>query len=286
MFERNIPEQKMLDREPDFPSLDTPPPEKSPGRRQHQLMVGSLLLLLIALGMLLYNDRDFWFPETQEAEDTLPGPASTGSVQDAAQAAGTAPHVAKKRSASRAQVQSPSPADPPAVTAIRTVLPPLQVEVVAGNIHNPVHPGTNSVHVELLPGTAAQTSAQPSAQAPSQPINGTPGSEAPDTTAAVTSNAAENVHMSADTSAVVSHTVKPGYPVLARQMQVQGSVTLQALINKDGSIQDLHILSGPPILASAAREAVRQWRFKPHYQGAEAVETLAKITVNFTISTN
>jgi periplasmic protein TonB len=61
---------------------------------------------------------------------------------------------------------------------------------------------------------------------------------------------------------------------------------LQALIGRDGLIQDLHILSGPPILANAAQEAVRQWHFKPHYEGAEAVETQARITVNFTISTN
>ena len=80
--------------------------------------------------------------------------------------------------------------------------------------------------------------------------------------------------------------VRPNYPLLARQMKVQGSVILQALISKDGNIQTLHVVSGPPILANAALEAVRQWHFKPHYQGTEAVETEAKITVNFTISTN
>jgi len=80
--------------------------------------------------------------------------------------------------------------------------------------------------------------------------------------------------------------VQPGYPTLARQMKVQGSVVLRAFIGRDGLIQDLHVVSGPPILASAAEEAVKQWHFKPHYVGAEAVETQAKITVNFTISTN
>ena len=69
-------------------------------------------------------------------------------------------------------------------------------------------------------------------------------------------------------------------------MKVQGSVILQALISRDGKIQDLHVFSGPPILAGAAQEAVSSGDFKPHYQGAEAVETQAKITVNFTISTN
>jgi protein TonB len=92
--------------------------------------------------------------------------------------------------------------------------------------------------------------------------------------------------MSADTTEVVSHSVKPDYPLLARQMKVQGSVILQALIGRDGLIQDLRVLGGPPILANAAQEAVKQWHFKPHYQGIDAVETQARITVNFTISTN
>jgi protein TonB len=85
---------------------------------------------------------------------------------------------------------------------------------------------------------------------------------------------------------MVTSTVKPSYPMLARQMKVQGSVILQALIGKDGAIQNLRVVSGPHILASAAQDAVRQWHFKPHVEGAEAVETQAKITVNFTISTN
>jgi protein TonB len=92
--------------------------------------------------------------------------------------------------------------------------------------------------------------------------------------------------MSADASAIVTSPVKPSYPMLARQMKVQGSVILLALIGKDGIIQNLRVVSGPHILASAAQDAVRQWHFKPHMEGAEAVETQAKITVNFTISTN
>jgi len=94
------------------------------------------------------------------------------------------------------------------------------------------------------------------------------------------------VQMSAGASAIVTNSVKPSYPLLARQMKVQGSVILQALIGKDGIIQNLRVVSGPRILASADEDAVRQWHFKPHLEGREAVETQAKITVNFTISTN
>ena len=91
--------------------------------------------------------------------------------------------------------------------------------------------------------------------------------------------------MSADTAHVLERPVDPSYPMLARQMKVQGSVILQALIGTDGLIQDLHVLSGPTILSSAAQEAVKQWRFKPYLQNGQPVETEAKITVNFTIST-
>jgi protein TonB len=272
MFARKMFDSKTLE-----PASDASPSRRPAGSRQHQLMVGSLVLLLAALGMLLYNDRDFWFPDTQEveAEQGLPGPAlaASGTPTRASEAA----HAAKKHSNAKPQTAKDTAgpaADPPPVTAVRTALPPLQVEVVAGNVHNTLRSGTNSVRVDLQPGSPLQTLAAPPPAATSE------------TAAGVTSNAAENVQISADTSEVVSHTVRPGYPLLARQMKVQGSVILQALVNRDGSIQDLHILSGPPILASAAREAVRQWRFKPHYQGAEPVETLAKITVNFTISTN
>jgi protein TonB len=83
----------------------------------------------------------------------------------------------------------------------------------------------------------------------------------------------------------VSRSVKPDYPVLAKQMKVQGAVVLQALIDKGGNIQELHVVSGPAILANAAEEAVKQWHFKPYYQQGQAVETEARITVNFTIST-
>jgi protein TonB len=84
----------------------------------------------------------------------------------------------------------------------------------------------------------------------------------------------------------VTVSVPPNYPLLAREMKVQGAVSLRALISREGNIQELQILSGPGILATAAREAVKQWHFKPYLQDGQAVETQARITVNFTISTN
>jgi len=299
------------------PKTDRPLLVAAPRRRfdskQNRLMIGALALLLVALGLILYNDRDFWFPEAQEADGVLDQPeqvqpavavppmaapkASTAVRKPAATAniKPTAPSVARAAAAktvtakkdhhaqgsTQAQQSAPvvaavplsaPPVAEPVATTTRTVLPPLEVEVVAGDSHQTVRPGTNSVRVDLQAGAPAQATADPFV--------------APETTAGVTNKAAEHVQLSAGTAAVVTRSVKPNYPLLARQMKVQGSVILQALIGRDGLIQGLHVLSGPPILANAAEEAVKQWHFKPHYQGSEAVETLAQITVNFTISTN
>jgi len=261
-------------------------------RKQRRMMVIALALLLVALGFVLYRDRDFWFPETQEAEEQpLPQPQQTASASAnkatktaVAQPSLPAPVAHKnshrgkpqpKGSAPSESASQDSDAPPMSATTTRTVLPPLEVEVVAGDFHRTVHPGTTSVRVDLQPGSPAQQVAAPPAV-----------SAYTDTASRVTSNAAERVQMSSGTAEVVSRPVRPDYPLLARQMKVQGSVILQVLIGRDGLIQNLHVLSGPPILAGAAEEAVKQWHFKPHYQGGDAVETQARITVNFTISTN
>jgi TonB family protein len=262
---------------------------RTPDPKQRSLMVAALVLLLAGLGVSLYHYREFWFPETEEADSDQPAvstPAGTLPTQPTAVAGKTTSSAAGSSAANSATSNSKrravtakaeknivvNAAAPSMATATttRTVLPPLEVEVVAGDSHRTIRPGNNSLRVDLQPGTPAQA-------------DGPVGAE---TAASVTSNAAERVQISRGTTDVVSRPVKPDYPLLARQMKVQGSVILQALISKNGTIQDLRVVSGPPILAAAAQDAVRQWHFKPHYQGSEAVETQAKITVNFTISTN
>jgi protein TonB len=59
------------------------------------------------------------------------------------------------------------------------------------------------------------------------------------------------------------HSVPPVYPDLARQAGIEGTVRLKAIIGKDGAPQDLKVLSGESVLADAAFEAVRQWRYQP-----------------------
>ena len=78
--------------------------------------------------------------------------------------------------------------------------------------------------------------------------------------------------------------VNPVYPPLARQARIQGTVILQAQISKDGSIENLQLISGHPMLAPAAIEAVKQWKYKPYLLNGEPVEVDTQVQVNFTLS--
>ncbi len=78
--------------------------------------------------------------------------------------------------------------------------------------------------------------------------------------------------------------IQPNYPPLARQARIQGTVVLQAEISKEGTIQNLQLISGHPMLAPAAIEAVKQWRYKPYLLNGEPVAVETQVVVNFTLS--
>jgi protein TonB len=76
--------------------------------------------------------------------------------------------------------------------------------------------------------------------------------------------------------------VSPQYPAIARTARVQGTVVLQATISKDGTIQNLRVVSGPPLLRQAALDAVLSWRYRPYLLNGEpvAVETTVNVVFN------
>jgi protein TonB len=77
---------------------------------------------------------------------------------------------------------------------------------------------------------------------------------------------------------------RPVYPPLARQARIQGTVRLTAVIAKDGTIQELQVVNGHPLLVPAALEAVKQWVYQPTLLNGEPVEVITQIDVNFTLS--
>lgn len=80
------------------------------------------------------------------------------------------------------------------------------------------------------------------------------------------------------------HDVTPQYPTEAGRSRLEGTVVLMAVIGKDGSVRDVRVESGLPLLAQAAIDAVKQWRYKPYLSDGEPVEVDSRITINFTLS--
>ena len=82
-------------------------------------------------------------------------------------------------------------------------------------------------------------------------------------------------------SARLIQRIEPVYPEAALQTHVQGEVELEALVGKDGSVQQLKLLSGDPELAAAAADAIRHWRFRPYQSDGQFVEFSTRLSVDF-----
>jgi TonB family protein len=78
--------------------------------------------------------------------------------------------------------------------------------------------------------------------------------------------------------------VSPVYPPLARQARIQGTVILKVQISNSGDVEKLQLISGHPMLAPAAIEAVKQWKYKPYLLNGEPVAVETNVTVNFALS--
>jgi len=255
MFQDETQPENQLERSTPLPSQ---PASQAPEVQRKRMLI-ALGILLAALAAVVLKDWDFWFPPTGEAQEATVRSKSKGMAAATANTPAT-----PKREHKPAKSTAPATVEAPfSASTERAALPPLQVEVVAGNRHTNVPAKSNAIHLDVDSGSTSSASATN-----------------------VQVSAGDHVQLSPQTAQSVSVSVPPDYPLLARQMKVQGAVRLQALISRDGTIQELQILSGPSILATAAREAVKQWHFKPYIQNGQPVETQARITVNFTISTN
>lgn len=219
-----------------------------------------LLILLLAGAAFLFRDRLSRFTQVFTSE-----PATV--TQNPSEAKNPQPPVPQPKLKPRKLADTERPSSTNSATNEPVAHPTISVEVMyPGGQRRTIYPRDATINLDLG-GSKPRTSppAQPAAAA---------------TTAA---NAAEQV--SADAPEVLSRPSKPVYPPLAEQMKVEGSVILQVNIDKNGTILDTQVLSGPAILAAAAQEAVRQWRFRPRYKNGAPIETKAHVVVNFTIST-
>ena len=222
-------------------------------RAQSRRMLFALILLMIAIAVVAYRDREFLF----EAEPgTAQQAASSQTPTPAAQVSETrtpSQPVAPSNADATAPAQKAATVDAnPSTPAVQAVAP-----VVAPKAKSP-----QKVAAKPAPVVHKQASVDSSA-------------------AAVTAQAAQRSRVAEVT--VVQEPSTALFPRLDQRTKVEGSVELQALVGTDGTIQELHVMRGPAVLGSAAREAVMQWKFKPYTQNGVPVETYARITVNFTI---
>lgn len=82
----------------------------------------------------------------------------------------------------------------------------------------------------------------------------------------------------------LAYKVQPQYPQIARVAGVQGAVRLRAIVSRTGTVENLSVISGHAMLAAAAVEAVKQWRYRPYMLNGEPIEVETEITVNFTLA--
>ena len=185
-------------------------------------------------------------------------------------------------------VAPPPPPPPPPPPAAVKIVKTIQTDIVNGQLRTPTKipkkveivkeeeapPPMNAGVVGGVPGGV-----------PGGSMGGVMGSIIGGTPTAVPKVAVQRVRVSQGvTQGMVIHRVQPTYPPLARTARVQGAVQLAAVIGKDGAVQNLHVLSGHPLLTQAALDAVKQWRYKPYILNGEPVEVDTQITVNFTLS--
>lgn len=114
---------------------------------------------------------------------------------------------------------------------------------------------------------------------PSSPEAELPGTSLKQSASIQSQNVLELPASTAESNLI--HRVEPEYPEEARVAGIQGPVVLEVHIRADGSVKQCKIVSGEPVLASAAMTAVSQWRFKPHRVNGQPVEMQTTITLNF-----
>jgi len=235
----------------------------SDSKRRAQLFI-ALALLLAALGVVVLRNQEFWVHSLGLEEFT------NQTKPDAVRKSEKITQAPVRKVGSK--LPQPSTTTAETTAPAETILPPLQVDVTySSGEHKTLVARNSAVRIDL------QNGSEPSAVLPSTAFSGSATTES-------VGNGGQ-VRFSPGAAEVIVRRVDPIYPPLAQRENIQGSVVLQARIDKEGSVQSVQVVSGPAVLTSAALEAVKQWRFKPHDGGDPAATTETRITVNFSIST-
>jgi protein TonB len=185
-------------------------------------------------------------------------------------------------------VAPPPPPPPPPPPAAAPKVVKIQSEVINGQLRTPtkIPQKIQMIKEEEAPPDLGGVSGGVPGGVPGGSAGGVMGSILSSTNVAVPKVAApQRVRVSSGVFAgLLIKRVQPTYPPLAKQARIQGHVLLQAEISKEGTIQNLQLISGHPMLAPAAIEAVKQWRYKPYLLNGEPVAVETQVDVNFSLT--
>ncbi len=184
----------------------------------------------------------------------------------------------------------PPPPPPPAAAPIK-VVKQIQTDIVNGALRTPTKIPQK---VQMIKEEDAPPPSMASAGVVGGVPGGIPGGQMGGVIGGIISSTPvavpkvatpQRVRVSAGvTSGLLIRKVQPNYPPLARQARISGTVVLRAVISKDGSIENLSLVSGHPMLAPAAIDAVKQWKYKPYLLNGEPVEVDTEVQVNFSLA--
>ena len=180
----------------------------------------------------------------------------------------------------------PPPPPPPPPVAVK-IVKQVQTDIINNQLRTPtkIPKKVEMIKEEEAPPPSMGVVGGIPGGVPGGSMGGVMGSIIGGTPTAVPKVAVQRIRVSQGVVAgLVIRKVQPNYPQLAKTARVQGNVQLAALIGKDGTIQNLHVLSGHPLLTQAALDAVKQWRYKPYILNGEPVEVDTQITVIFSLS--
>jgi periplasmic protein TonB len=185
---------------------------------------------------------------------------------------------------------APPPPPPPPPPAAPTVKVERLSEVVNGSLRSPSKIPEKVKMIkeeEAPPPSSGGVIGGVEGGVPGGQVNGVLGSilTSSHTTQMVVAAPPKRIRVSTGISeGMLIHRVEPIYPTIAARARIQGTVQLRAVIAKDGSIENLQVIGGHPILQQAALQAVKQWRYKPYILNGEPLEVETIVIVNFHMS--
>ena len=228
------------------------------------------VLATLAGGTLLYFDYQRTSAK-REIRSAVPGP--TAIINPTPTTVDTA------------SVAPPPPKPPAGYTA--AALDATTIKNHPGRTPRPIEPPANHATSRSIPSTNVEAAETPETHGPTETVAKAKRDVAYTLTRASTKPTPSSPRMVNVSSGVMAANLvsasPPSYPKLAGLTHMQGEVVMQAIISKDGTVQNLHVIQGHHLLRGAAKNAVRTWQYHPYLVNGKPVEVATIVSVDFTL---